>query len=138
CRNDAAYVWAMLLSGALAGLAGGLMIMGGMQHRFVKGIGANYAWDGVMIAIVANNNILATGLYALFFSVLQTGAMGMELETSVPSEFSLVLQAIVVLFVVASRESTRMLMNNIAAEMRMKRARGRDKGMGDGRRASNG
>ena len=117
CRNDAAYVWAMLLSGALAGLAGGLMIMGGMQHRFVKGIGANYAWDGVMIAIVANNNILATGLYALFFSVLQT---------------------IVVLFVVASRESTRMLMNNIAAEMRMKRARGRDKGMGDGRRASNG
>ncbi len=138
CRNDSAYLWAMLLSGALAGLAGGLMIMGGMQHRFVKGIGANYAWDGVMIAIVANNNMVATGLYALFFSVLQTGAMGMELETSVPSEFSLVLQAIVVLFVVASRESTRMLINNIAAELRMRRARGRDKGMGDGRHASNG
>ena len=62
----------------------------------------------------------------------------MELETSVPSEFSLVLQAIVVLFVVASRESTRMLINNIAAELRMRRARGRDKGMGDGRHASNG
>lgn len=138
CRNDTAYVRAMLLSGALAGLAGGLMIMGGMQHRFVKGIGANYAWDGVMIAIVANNNMIATGLYALFFSVLQTGAMGMELETSVPSEFSLVLQAIVVLFVVASRESTRMMINNIAAELRMRRARGREKGMGDGRHASNG
>ena len=104
CAVPRNFVLAMLLSGALAGLAGGLMVIGGMQHRFVKGIGANYAWDGVMIAIVAGNSIAATGLYALFFAVLQTGAMGMELETAVPSEFALVLQAIVVLAVVASRE----------------------------------
>lgn len=122
CRNDANFTSAMLVSGALAGLAGALMVMGGMQHRFLKGIGANYAWDGVMIAVVAMNGIVATGLYALFFAALQTGAMGMNLETSVPSEFVLVLQAITVLFVVASRESTQMLINRITASLRAKRA----------------
>ncbi|OPZ63919.1 MAG: beta-methylgalactoside transporter inner membrane component [Firmicutes bacterium ADurb.Bin506] len=116
------FTWAMLLSGAIAGLAGGLMVTGGMQHRFVKGIGANYAWDGVMIAIVAGNSMSGTALYALFFAALQTGAMGMELETAVPSEFALVLQAIVVLFVVASRESTRLILAGLAAKLKARRA----------------
>lgn len=122
CRNDANFVMAMLLSGALAGLAGGLLVMGGMQHRFVKGMGAGYAWDGVMIAIVANSDMLPTGLYALFFAAIQTGAMGMEMETRVPSEFTLVLQAITVLFVVASRESAGVIMNRLAGAVRARRA----------------
>jgi ABC-type uncharacterized transport system permease subunit len=93
----------MLVTGALAGLAGGLIIMAG-PHRFLRGLGANYAWDGIMIAIVANNGIIATLLYGMFFSAIQTGALGMELLTNVPSEIVLVLQAVLVLVIVASRE----------------------------------
>lgn len=130
CNNDKNYLLVMLISGALAGLAGSLMVLGGMQHRFVKGIGANYAWDGVMIAIVANNSVLGTGLYALFFAMLQTGALGMELETAVPSEFVLVLQAITVLFVVASRESAHILFNRISVLLQMKKVEKGGKGSG--------
>jgi ABC-type uncharacterized transport system permease subunit len=121
CHNEENFTKAMLFSGALAGLAGALIVMGGVQHRFFKGIGGNYAWDGVMIAIVANSKVVATAIYALFFSVLQTGAMGMELETAVPSEFVLVLQAITVLFVVASRESTQTLIDRFLASIRAKK-----------------
>ncbi len=92
----------MLVTGALAGLAGGLVLMGG-PHRFLKGMGANYAWDGVMIAVVANNGLTGTLLYGLFFAALQSGALGMELITAVPSEFILVLQAVIVLVGVAGR-----------------------------------
>ncbi|HHY88213.1 MAG TPA: ABC transporter permease [Chloroflexi bacterium] len=98
------YVTVMLVTGALAGLAGGLVLMAG-PHRFLKGLGANYAWDGVMIAVVANNGLIATLLYGLFFSTLQTGALGMELITAVPSEFIQVLQAVTVLVIVAGRET---------------------------------
>jgi general nucleoside transport system permease protein len=90
CKIDKNYVTVMLLTGALAGLAGGLIIMAG-PHRFIKGLGANYAWDGVMIAMVANNDLIATLLYGFFFSTLQSGAVGMELITAVPSEFIQVL-----------------------------------------------
>jgi len=97
------FIKVMLLTGALAGLAGGLLMMGG-PHRFVKGLGANYAWDGVMIAVVADSAIIPTLLYGLFIGALQTGAIGMELITAVPREFILMMQAIILLVVVASRE----------------------------------
>jgi len=96
------YLAVMLATGALAGLAGGLLLMGG-PHRFLKGLGANYAWDGVMIAVVANNGLTGTLLYGLFFAALQSGALGMELITAVPSELILVLQAVIVLVGVAGR-----------------------------------
>ena len=99
---DRNYLAVMLVTGALAGLAGGLVLMGG-PHRFLKGLGANYAWDGVMIAVVANNGLVGTLLYGLFFAALQSGALGMELITAVPSEFILVLQAVIVLVGVAGR-----------------------------------
>jgi ABC-type uncharacterized transport system permease subunit len=121
CNIDRNFVTVMLVTGALAGLAGGLVVMGG-PHRFIKGIGANYAWDGIMIAIVANNGILASLFYGIFFSAIQTGALGMELITAVPSEISQVLQAVLVLVIVASRESLNALFDWRTAR---ERARGR-------------
>ncbi|HVN55511.1 MAG TPA: ABC transporter permease [Anaerolineaceae bacterium] len=114
CEIRKNFVAVMLVTGALAGLAGGLVVMDG-PHRFIKGLGANYAWDGVMIAIVANNDILGTLFYGLFFSAIQTGALGMELITNVPNEISQVLQAVLVLVIVASREATVAIMNRSAA-----------------------
>lgn len=119
CKVDANYVRVMLVTGALAGLAGGLMVMGG-PHRFVKGLGANYAWDGIMIAVVANNGISGTFLYGLLFSMLQQGAIGMELVTAVPSEFIDVLQAIIVLVVVAARVSLNVVFGRLAARRKLR------------------
>jgi len=103
CDVKRNFVAVMLFTGALAGLAGGCVVMAG-PHRFLKGLGANYAWDGVMIAIVANNGLAGTVVYGLFFSAIQTGALGMELITDVPSEISQVLQAVLVLVIVAGRK----------------------------------
>lgn len=119
CKIDKNYMIVMLLTGALAGLAGGLVVMAG-PHRFLKGLGANYAWDGIMIAMVANNGIIATLLYGLFFAVLQTGALGMELITNVPSEFIMVLQAVMVLIVVAGRGYFDILANKLAVQRKTK------------------
>ncbi len=92
----------MLVGGALAGFAGGLAVMGGMQHRFVDGISANYAWDGIMVAIIAKNSIIGTVLYGLFFGALQSGSLGLEFAAGVPSEFITVLESLIVLLVIAS------------------------------------
>lgn len=102
CAINRNYLAVVLVTGALAGLAGGLVLMAG-PHRFLRGLGANYAWDGVMIAVVANNGLTGTLLYGFFFAALQSGALGMELITAVPSEFIQVLQAVIVLVGVASR-----------------------------------
>lgn len=119
CNIDKNFVSVMLFTGALAGLAGGLLVMAG-PHRFLKGLGANYAWDGVMVAIVANNGLVATLLYGFFFSAIQTGALGMELITDVPNEISQVLQAVLVLVIVASREAMNVILDRREAKRRAK------------------
>jgi general nucleoside transport system permease protein len=92
----------MGLTGALSGLAGSVLLMAG-PHRFVKGLTGNYGWDGVMIAVVAMNGLFACALYAFLFSALQTGAIGMQIRTDIPSEFAQILQATIVLVGVAAR-----------------------------------
>jgi simple sugar transport system permease protein len=113
------YLAVMLLTGALAGLAGGLVVMAG-PHRFIKDIGANYAWDGVMIAMVANTSITLTLVFGLFFGALQTGSLGMELITDVPRELVLVLQAVIVLIVVAGRGVFERLFEQMEARRKLK------------------
>lgn len=113
------YMVVMLLTGALAGLAGGLVVMSG-PHRFIKDIGANYAWDGVMIAMVANTSITLTLIFGLFFGALQTGSLGMELITDVPRELVLVLQAVIVLIVVAGRGYFETLFDKMEARRKLK------------------
>jgi simple sugar transport system permease protein len=122
CDIDKNFMTVMLVTGALAGLAGGLVVMAG-PHRFLKGLGANYAWDGIMIAIVANNGLFSTLLYGLFFSAIQTGALGMELITNVPSEISEVLQAVLVLVIVAGREYLGTIFDRVAARRKVSAAR---------------
>ncbi len=122
CDIDKNFTTVMLVTGALAGLAGGLVVMAG-PHRFLKGLGANYAWDGIMVAIVANNGLFATLLYGLFFSSIQTGALGMELITNVPSEISQVLQAVLVLVIVAGREYLSVILDRFAARRTLLAAR---------------
>ena len=113
------YLAVMLLTGALAGLAGGLVIMSG-PHRFIKDIGGNYAWDGIMIAMVANSGVFLTLVFGLFFAILQTGALGMELQVEVPRELIKVLQAIIVLIVVAGRGYFEGLFARMEARRKMK------------------
>lgn len=111
----------MWLSGALAGLAGGLIVMG-ESDRFIRGLGGNFAWDGIMVAVIANNGIVGTLGYGLFFAALQTGALGMELITALPGEFIQVLQALTVLLVVAGRGGLREALAGWWARWRLRRS----------------
>lgn len=119
CDVRGNFMAVMLVTGALAGLAGGLVVMGG-PHRFIKGLGANYAWDGIMIAIMANNGLVETLIYGVFVAAIQTGALGMELITNVPSEIAQVLQAVLVLVIVATREYAVVVFDRLAARHQAK------------------
>lgn len=113
----------MGLTGALSGLAGSILVMAG-PHKFIKGLSGNYGWDGVMIAVVAANGLFACVLYGLLFSALQTGAIGMQIRTDVPSEFSQILQAVIVLIGVAARGTIRSTFQTLRARNLARRRQG--------------
>lgn len=128
CDADKNFLKAMALSGAYNGIAGVLLIAGsGQQNRFLPGMGENYASEGLMIAIVANNSVAGVVFYSFVFSMLNAGATGMQLETSIPLEFITMLIGLTVMSVVAFREYSTTFINNIKAFIENKKLRSEGK-----------
>lgn len=121
CDTDKNFMKAMLISGALSGLLGCMMICGAtQQHRVVTALGESFANDGLMVSIVAGNNVAGVFIYAILFSIIQSGSTGMQLDTGVPSEFTTMLIAITVLSVVAFRTYSGIFMDKMATKKKAK------------------
>jgi simple sugar transport system permease protein len=74
-----------------------------------------------MIAIISGSSLPSIAFFSLFFGIMQTGAVGMQLDTNVSSEFTLILQATMVLFVVAFRDYSDIFINSVRAFRRSRK-----------------
>lgn len=90
-------VLTLALSGALAGMAGAVEVMG-VHHRYVQGIAGTYGFDGIAVALLGGLDGFGVILSALFFGALANGAAFMQLKTDVPESIAVLVQAVVILF----------------------------------------
>ena len=88
----------MALSGALAGLAGAIEVMG-LHHRYVPGAAGNYGFDGIAVALLGGLNGGGIVFSAAFFGLLESGAQNMQLLTDVPDTIATIVQAVVIVFI---------------------------------------
>ncbi|MTI54526.1 ABC transporter permease [Geosporobacter ferrireducens] len=91
-------ILAMVLSGALCGIAGSFEVLGS-HYRFLQNISPGYAFDGMLVSLIVKNNPVGVVFMAIFFGILKTGSIAMEHTTSIPSELVLVIQSIIILFI---------------------------------------
>jgi general nucleoside transport system permease protein len=89
---------ASLISGALAGCTGVLLVCG-TQYRFWNEIGTGIGWDGVLVAMLAMNNPIAVVIAGFMFAFLKTSSLGMEISSNVPSELINVILAFLILVI---------------------------------------
>jgi general nucleoside transport system permease protein len=89
---------AIVLSGAFAGLAGGVMLTG-TAYRLTPAFSNNVGWTGLLVALVARNDVGAAAATALLFGALDAGG-GFLSTVGIPSDLVPVVQALVVLGVV--------------------------------------
>lgn len=99
---DKIKITSMLIGGALAGLAGGLLVLGA-THKFMDGFSPGYGYTGLLIALISGNMPIPILGIAFVFGALQVGSINMQLFTNVPAEISGVFQSILVFFVAAQR-----------------------------------
>lgn len=90
-------VTTLALSGALAGLAGAIEVLG-IHHRYIQGIEGTYGFDGIAVALLGYLQAGGVAAAALFFGALANGAAFMQLQTDVPDSVAVVVQAVVILF----------------------------------------
>ncbi|MBI3180971.1 MAG: ABC transporter permease [Myxococcales bacterium] len=105
---------AMALSGALAGMAGALLVLG-TEHKFPATIGAPYGFDGIAIALIGQNHPLGVLATALLFGALRAGGTRMQLF-GVHKSFPELIQGLALLFVAG-----RMVWDHLLALSKRKR-----------------
>lgn len=96
---------AMLGSGALAGLAGGVEILG-VTHRAIEDFSTGYGFSGIVVALFGGLHPFGAIPASLLFGGLLVSGSKLQ-SVGVSSAMVTVLQGLVVLFVVSSAEIAR-------------------------------
>jgi len=97
-RRHALYV--MLLSGAIAGLAGAEQVLGQLR-AFYDSFSPGYGFDGIAVAMLAANSPLGVIAAAFLFGTLAGGSAVLQMMTGLSKYFVQLLQFIVVLVLAA-------------------------------------
>jgi simple sugar transport system permease protein len=94
-------LFALLFSGALAGMAG--MIEVSTLHMRIKGaISGGYGFSAILVALLGRMHPVGILLAAIFFAALSIGAESMHTVSGLPAALSQVIQALIVLFVLGA------------------------------------
>jgi ABC-type uncharacterized transport system permease subunit len=110
-RNPVMVVWqgarssqiglaAFLASGALAGLAGGLELLG-PSGRLLSSFAPNLGFSAVLVALVAGLSVGASALVALFFGGLAAASLYLPVIAGLPSAAIDIINASITLFITA-------------------------------------
>jgi ABC-type uncharacterized transport system permease subunit len=95
-------VLALAIGGSLAGLGGGVEILGVYGNMDVPWV-SNLGFNGIGVALLGRNHPVGVVLGALLFGALFSGAQEMQFATNVPLELTEVLLAVILLLVTATK-----------------------------------
>jgi general nucleoside transport system permease protein len=88
-----------LLSGALAGLAGGVEVLG-VTFALYENISPGYGYTAIAVALLARLDPWRVVVTAVLFGALEAGAGAMQRDAGVPSTLVSVIEAALILAVV--------------------------------------
>jgi ABC-type uncharacterized transport system permease subunit len=97
---SATTIWALCISGALAGLGGGSEILG-VTHRMFDQVsaGSGFGFTGIAVALLGKKNPVGIIFAAILFGALSAGAGTMQLEANVSQKIVTIVQGLIIFFV---------------------------------------
>lgn len=98
---DRTTMGAFLVSGAIAGVAGASELTG-VTYSLYENFSPGYGYTAIAVALLARLNPLSVLLTALLFGALEAGASAMQRDAGVPSVLVSVVEALLILLVLAS------------------------------------
>lgn len=98
-RTRIAVIRAAGLGGALAGVGGGVQVLG-MNYRVIEGFMDGTGFNGLTAAILGGTTILGGALAAVLFAGITVGAVnGLQILMGIPREIGAAVLALMILFV---------------------------------------
>jgi ABC-type uncharacterized transport system permease subunit len=90
----------MSLAGLLAGTAGAGVLLG-ISHRMTSTFATTVGFDSIAVALLARSNPIGVPFAALLFGAMRAGSGLMQIRAGIPVEIIDVIQATILLFLVA-------------------------------------
>lgn len=94
-------ITSMVISGALAGLAGAIEVTG-LNYRHELGFSSGYGFDAIAISLLGNNHPVGIILGSILFGAMRNGATRMQFLTQIPTDVISVIQGLILFFVSAN------------------------------------
>jgi ABC-type uncharacterized transport system permease subunit len=94
-------VLSMVLSGGIAAI-GGMAEVAGLHHQLMDGISPGYGYTAIVVALLGRLNPLGIIVSSILFAGLIVGADTMQQQAGVPISIIRIIQALVIIFVLAS------------------------------------
>ena len=95
-------LYSHFVSGFLGGV-GGAIEMAGLYKAFIWQMNPSYAWDGVIVAMLARKNPRFVPLSAFFLAYMRVGADFMSRRGDVAFEFITLLQGLIILILASDK-----------------------------------
>lgn len=95
-------VLTMVISGALAGLGGGIQVLGLAPYNFTTGFNVGLGFDSIAVAVLGGIHPFGVVLAAFLFGAMDAGARLMQLRTKVPIDIITITQGLILAFVAAN------------------------------------
>lgn len=95
------YVYAMLFSGGLVGLAGINQVLGTTTSGFGAGIDSGIGFDAITVALLGRSRPWGVFVAGILFGAFKAGGFAMQAAEGVPIDIVLVVQSLIVLFIAA-------------------------------------
>lgn len=89
-------ILAMLLSGAIAGLAG-VIDAAAVTHQLTKGVDAGYGFTGIIIAWMSGLNPFISIVVSVIMAALETGSDALQMTMKLPNAMGAVLQGLILI-----------------------------------------
>ena len=96
----AAIILVMVLSGGLAGMAGGNEVLGVLQ-RATPGFTAAIGFDAIALALLGRSHPGGVVLSAILFGALRAGGRTMQVQSEVGIDLIIIIQALIIVFIAA-------------------------------------
>ena len=95
------YILAMIMAGALVGLAGADQVLGTTTSGFSSGVDSGIGFDAITVALLGRSRPWGVFFSGLLFGALQAGGYTMQATQQIPIDIVLVIQSVIVLFIAA-------------------------------------
>lgn len=95
------YIYAMVVSGALVGIAGAYQVLGQITTGFTSDLDAGIGFNAITVALLGRSKPWGVFWAGILFGVFQAGGYTMQASQNIDIDIVSVLQSIIVLFIAA-------------------------------------